>query len=868
MLRNAPLILALATCLSGVAQTHDHAQRTCGSHAFTQRYLERQGLSTDLLAAMPHRQPVQRGGTFTIPVVVHVVYNNSAENVTTGSIQAIIDELNEDYSASNSDIGSVRASFTNSVANVGFQFCLAQVDPNGNATTGIVRHQTTETWFDPDTETDEMKFAPIGSPAWDPSSYLNIWICDISSGAGGSTITVGYAYLPFGGVVGSDIDGLVIDYDYGTQVGARTATHEIGHYFGLLHTFDDDGNCVNSDGFTDTPTSNSPTFSCSNTNLVKCGVLTQYENFMDYSDCTVMFTDQQAAYMADILGNEREGLLLNNACSGPVTGLCIPTSVNGTADGDYINRVALGTFNNNNSGSVGAPAYTDFSGTYSTALARGTQYTLTVQGGTYNDDNVAAWIDYDQDEVLEASEKLGETAITLANQTVTITFTVPAGAALGNTLLRVRNVFHNDGEPAPTDPCYNYAFGETEDYGITIQSAGGSGPCIPASANGTSDGDYINAVVLENIINLNSGSTGGPTYSDYSATLSATLTRTQPYSVLVQAGDFQPDHYAVWIDYDQDDLFEDAEKLGEFATTEVDEAQTIAFTVPGTAALGTTVMRVRGVFFDTGEPDPVQPCYAYNYGETEDYGIVINAPGSTLCIPTSLFGPSDGDFIDGVQLASIDNTNSGGVDGPAYSDLLATDNTYLTRGASQTLTITSGTYAPDHYSAWIDYDQDLIFEESERLGAFSTSGAAEVGTIPFTVPANAPLGDTRMRVRGVFFGDTEPDPVHPCYSYAYGETEDYGITIETTTGLQEQGELLARTYPNPATGNVTVELVDPAFAHVRLIDPQGRLVSEQQGTGGRIVLDLSSVASGTYYIRIQQGGSSGIQRLEVIAERR
>ena len=61
-----------------------------------------------------------------------------------------------------------------------------------------------------------------------------------------------------------------------------------------------------------------------------------------------------------------------------------------------------------------------------------------------------------------------------------------------------------------------------------------------------------------------------------------------------------------------------------------------------------------------------------------------------------------------------------------YSDLVATDNSYLTRGTSQTLTITSGTYAPDHYSAWIDYDQDLIFEESERLGAFTTATAGEV----------------------------------------------------------------------------------------------------------------------------------------------
>ncbi len=713
MFRYVTLSIALAACLGGLAQTYDQIQRTCGAHTFTKRHLQSHGLSTNLLGSMPHLQHVQRGGVYTIPVVVHVVWNTASENVTTGTIQSIIDELNEDYSASNSDIGTVRSTFTSNIGNAGFQFCLAQVDPSGNPTTGITRTQTTDTWFNPDTQTDDMKSAPLGITPWDTERYLNIWICDITSGATGGTVTVGYAYLPTGGVVGSDIDGLVIDFDYGTQPGARTATHEIGHYFGLQHPFDEDGACVNSDGFSDTPTSNSPTFSCSNTNLIKCGVLTQYENFMDYSDCTVMFTDQQAAYMAEVLTQVRDGLVLNQACSTTPTGYCVPTS-----------------------------------------------------------------------------------------------------------------------------------------------------------ANGPADGDYVNSVLLEDIVNVNSGDIVGPSYTNYSETISTTLTRSQPYAITLQTGTYAPDHFAVWIDYDQDEVFEMAEKLGEFATAEAEEVQTIVFTVPGNAALGSTMMRVRGVYFDTDEPDPLEPCYAYAFGETEDYGITIITPGAAYCIPTSLAGPTDGDYINGVQLGSIDNPNSGGIDGPHYSDLMATDNTYLTRGTSQTLTIEGGSYAPDHYAAWIDYDHDLLFEVGEKLGEFTSTVAAETGTIPFTVPANATLGDTRMRVRGVFIGTADPTPVHPCYSYAYGETEDYGITIETTTGLRGQDGLNARTYPNPASGTAVVELSDPSIALIRLLDPLGRLICEQQGTGGRIVLDLSTVAAGTYYVRIQQGEFGTTQHLEVIAHER
>jgi uncharacterized protein YfdQ (DUF2303 family) len=777
MIRTLLLTIGTGLMLDLSAQVVPHDHRTCGAHAITQRHLEQQGLSTEILHQLPSNLGEVRGGVLTVPVVVHVVYNTAAENLPTATITALLAEMNADYTATNSDIGQVRPAFNGVVGTPGIQFCLAQVDPNGNATTGIVRVPTTDTWFDPDNETDNMKMAGTGSQAWDPTRYLNIWICDITSGAGGSTITVGYAYLPVGGVVGTSIDGLVIDYSYGTPLGARTATHEIGHYFGLMHTFDDDGACTNADGFVDTPTSDSPTFSCSNTSLMKCGVLTQYENFMDYSDCQVMFTEQQAAYMASILSSTRSGLLLNSACSGPVTGLCIPT-IGSTAGGDYIDRVALGTMDNDNSGGTSAPAYTDFSTTHSTQLSRGTEYTLTVQGGTYANDNVAAWIDYDQDEVLEASEKLGEANITMANEEVTLTFTVPAGATLGNTVLRVRNVYHNTGEPNPTDPCFNYGYGETEDYGITIVTSGGGGLCIPTSAAGTMDGDYINRVALGTMDNDNSGGTSAPAYTDFGATYSTSLTRGTPYTLTVQGGTFDDDHVAAWIDYDQDDVLELDEKLGESAITVANQTITINFTVPAGALLGNTVLRVRNVYFNGGEPNPVDPCFAYAFGETEDYGIsILNGGGGGPCIPTSVNGTADGDYVNTVGLNTLENIASGGPTAPTYTDFSGTHSTSLVRNGSYGIVIQSGTYTDDAYAAWIDFDQDDTFEEEELIASFQTTEAGQTLISAFAVPDDALLGSTTMRVRGVYIGASEPNPVDPCYNYAYGETEDYAITI-------------------------------------------------------------------------------------------
>lgn len=607
-----------------LAQDHMHDER-CRSHHISQAWLAEQGRSTDLAAALPRVPSTNdlRGGNLTIPVVFHVVWNTSAENIPESAITAVLNQMNQDYSASNSNLSTVRNAFQGSIGNAGIQFCRAQFDPQGNATNGITRTQTTATWFNPNTQTNAMKSSPLGRSPWDPTRYLNIWICDISSGASGGFVTLGYAYLPTVGMVGSSIDGLVIDYQYGMQLSSRTATHEVGHYLGLQHTWGGgNGSCGEDDGFSDTPNTDSPTYSCSNTNLQKCATLTQYENFMDYSNCPAMFTNQQGNYMAGILTGIRSGLLSSTGCGSVPTGPCIPTSANGTSDGDFINSVVLGSINNTNSGGVGQPAYSNFTSTWSTTLVRGTTYTISIQGGSYAPDHYAAWIDYDQNNTFAASEKLGEFTTSAVGQTQSFTFTVPANAATGTTRLRVRGVYHNQGEPTPTDPCFAYAWGETEDYGIVI-TAPQTGYCIPTSANGTSDGDFINGVVLGNINNTNSGGAGAPTYSNLTATWSTGLVRGSTPTLSIQGGAYAPNHYAAWIDYDQNNTFSANEKLGEFTTNAVGQTQNITFTVPVNASIGTTRMRVRGVFHNQGEPTPTDPCFAYAWGETEDYSVVI-----------------------------------------------------------------------------------------------------------------------------------------------------------------------------------------------------------------------------------------------------
>jgi len=266
------------------------------------------------LAQLAQEHQYQKGGGDpVVPVVVHVVWNTAAENIADAVIQGFVAQMDEDFNLLNANAGTVRPAFTPVMADVGIRFCLAQYDPQGVPTSGITRTYTTDTWFDPNSEPHDMKGAPDGISAWDPTRYLNIWVCDIVGSSG--NIVSGYTYLPTGGMAGSWQDGLVIDYSYGVDPGERTPTHEAGHYFGLRHTFDGNS-CSLDDGFSDTPNTNSPTWNCNNTNLMKCSQLTQYENYMDYSGCTAMFTTQQANFMNGVLNGVRASLLSSSGCAG------------------------------------------------------------------------------------------------------------------------------------------------------------------------------------------------------------------------------------------------------------------------------------------------------------------------------------------------------------------------------------------------------------------------------------------------------------------------------------------------------------------------------------------------------------------------
>jgi Pregnancy-associated plasma protein-A len=266
------------------------------------------------MTAAALRQGAGAARTFPerIPVVVHILFNAPDDDLSDDQVASQIDVLNEDYSATNSDLGNVPAPFQDLTGTAGLEFVLADTDPSGNETSGIVRRQTDVTEFPID---DSMKAdAAGGSSPWDTARYLNMWVCRLADGV------LGYAQFPGGP---PDTDGVVIltsAFGRGGSAAApyalgRTATHEVGHYLNLSHIWGESRvpNCADSDFVDDTPNQWGPNFGTPTFPSSSCGNTPHgdmFMNYMDYVDdeAMFMFSAEQVTRMHTALEFSRSGL--------------------------------------------------------------------------------------------------------------------------------------------------------------------------------------------------------------------------------------------------------------------------------------------------------------------------------------------------------------------------------------------------------------------------------------------------------------------------------------------------------------------------------------------------------------------------------
>ncbi|MCO5259220.1 MAG: M43 family zinc metalloprotease [Crocinitomicaceae bacterium] len=328
MRKNILLIasLFLATISFGQRNVEtNHEARKCDQYAMLERMqIEdparyQEYLVAQQLSLQENTTISPRGTVYTIPVVFHILHNGGTENISDAQVIDAVRILNRDYRKQNADVNNVYSTFLPIAGDVEIEFSLAKTAPDGTCFNGITRTQSTQTTNGSNGQSQVNAIVAgnnVYQGVWPHNKYLNIYVCKDIGGA------AGYTYLPQGNATANATNmfynGIFVEYDYCGSIGtsseftSRTLTHEAGHWLNLKHIWGDGnqpGVSCGDDGVADTPLTKGFT-SCPTASSAKncnASIVENYENYMDYSYCSKMFTNGQVTRMRTALTSSIAG---------------------------------------------------------------------------------------------------------------------------------------------------------------------------------------------------------------------------------------------------------------------------------------------------------------------------------------------------------------------------------------------------------------------------------------------------------------------------------------------------------------------------------------------------------------------------------
>jgi PKD repeat protein len=388
-IRNA-LLAVLAS--AGLAK----AQMNCGTSEYNEKLKQlhpaevqqaENQLSNEVNWMIQHGDANRTSSTYVIPIVFHIIHDYGVENISDAQVIDEVAILNRDYAKLNADTAAIVTPFQPIASAIDVEFRLATIDPNGNCTNGIDRIASKRTY----NADDGSKLNP-----WPRRSYLNVWVVN-TIGANG---VAGYAYYPSAVTgLGQVVDGVLILHDYIGSIGtsqvshSRALTHEIGHYLDLSHTWgstNQPGVACGDDGIPDTPETKGwnycPTPAASK--VCDTAIVENYQNYMDYSYCSVMFThDQMLAMHAALNSNVSDRNHLWTTANLVATGTYVLTASTCAPNADFhANRTMVcegGTItytDNSWNGTVTSRQWSFPGGTPSTSTAANPTITYNTNG--------------------------------------------------------------------------------------------------------------------------------------------------------------------------------------------------------------------------------------------------------------------------------------------------------------------------------------------------------------------------------------------------------------------------------------------------------------------------------------------------------
>lgn len=413
------------------------------------------------------------------------------------------------------------------------------------------------------------------------------------------------------------------------------------------------------------------------------------------------------------------------------TTYCIPSYATGTGSGDYISLVEITTTSlNSPSGAASNPFYTFFPNTGSTTatLNIGSNYALNVAGGTYSTCYISCWGDWNHDTIFDASEFIGVSPNVGALLTAGFSsgITIPNYALSGSTRLRFRSSDTSPG-PAVNQSCNNTnsTYGETEDYEVYLMPLP---PCSgsPIGGNTISTNTLVCANTPFNLSLANNSLSSGISYQWQSSP-----------------------NGSVWSNIGTAQI---SSQLAINNLTATTYYQCVS-TCTSSAQTSTSTPIIVTL-------NPLINCYC-----TPSFVLDCTSDKiSDFSIANVVFQPSNCD-LNGYS----DSTSS------AFTVInLTAGNTY----SLQANISNSGNGGNMAAGAWIDYNQNGIFDSSEFI--YLGFGGTQIYSNTLSVPITAPSGFVRMRIKidaNYANASTTLDPCNNNNFSSYGQILDYKVNI-------------------------------------------------------------------------------------------
>jgi len=297
------------------------------------------------------------------------------------------------------------------------------------------------------------------------------------------------------------------------------------------------------------------------------------------------------------------------------------------------------------------------------------------------------------------------------------------------------------------------------------------------------------------------------------------------------------------------------------------DGQTVNETAPGPFAAnstGTYTFSQTGDFSQIGNHSLTAQTHLPSDADTsnDSYSTTIS---HNMCQPSG--NCSYGDEITNVQFGTINNNSS--CNSTGYSDFTSIS-TDLQAGNSYDMTVTVG-YSKEHFTAWIDFNDDFSFDASEvivpdyEFGSGGSGSGSYTNTFTIDIPSNAYNGEHLMRLR-TNWQDPVPDA---CTDVSYGETEDYKVNILNGAGIDvfDGNQITLQTLDN---NHFLVTLKSPNYrkdVSIKIYTIGGKEIVNHnlKNHNGNYTYDLNLqyVAKGVYLLRIGNDEAGKIKKIIV-----